>query len=76
MKKIVILGSTGSIGTNTLDIVSKFPGKFQVIGMTAGTNVESWKSRCGPLARLWSRCPMKPQPNSFVSGAKGFQPRS
>jgi 1-deoxy-D-xylulose-5-phosphate reductoisomerase len=40
MKKIVILGSTGSIGTNTLDIVSKFPGKFQTIGLTAGTNVE------------------------------------
>jgi len=40
MKKIVILGSTGSIGTNTLDIVSKFPGKFQTIGLTAGTNSE------------------------------------
>ena len=40
MKKLVILGSTGSIGTNTLDIVSKFPGKFHVIGMTAGTNVD------------------------------------
>ena len=40
MKKLVILGSTGSIGTNTLDIVSKFPGKFQVIGMTAGSNVD------------------------------------
>ncbi len=40
MKKIVILGSTGSIGTNTLDIVSKFPDKFQAIGLTAGTNVD------------------------------------
>jgi 1-deoxy-D-xylulose-5-phosphate reductoisomerase len=40
MKKIVILGSTGSIGTNTLDIVAKFPGKFQAIGLTAGTNVD------------------------------------
>ena len=40
MKKLVILGSTGSIGTNTLDIVSKFPGKFHVLGMTAGTNVD------------------------------------
>ncbi len=40
MKKIVILGSTGSIGTSTLDIVSKFPGKFQAIGLTAGTNAE------------------------------------
>jgi 1-deoxy-D-xylulose-5-phosphate reductoisomerase len=38
MKRIVILGSTGSIGTNTLDIVSKFPGEFQIVGLTAGTN--------------------------------------
>ena len=41
MKKLVILGSTGSIGTNTLDIVSKFPGKFHVIGMTAGAPIGS-----------------------------------
>ncbi len=40
MKQIVILGSTGSIGTNTLDIVAKFPGKFRAVGLTAGTNVE------------------------------------
>ncbi|MBM4122620.1 MAG: 1-deoxy-D-xylulose-5-phosphate reductoisomerase [Nitrospira sp.] len=38
MKNIVILGSTGSIGTNTLDIVSKFPDQFRVAGLTAGTN--------------------------------------
>jgi len=40
MKKIVILGSTGSIGTNTLDIIAKFPDKFLAIGLTAGTNVD------------------------------------
>ena len=40
MKKIVILGSTGSIGTSTLDIITKFPGMFQAVGLTAGTNVE------------------------------------
>ncbi len=40
MKKIVILGSTGSIGTNTLDIVDRFPGEFQVVGLTAGANDE------------------------------------
>ncbi len=38
MKSIVILGSTGSIGTNTLDIVSKFPEQFQIAGLTAGSN--------------------------------------
>ncbi|MDR4476007.1 MAG: 1-deoxy-D-xylulose-5-phosphate reductoisomerase [Nitrospira sp.] len=38
MKNIVILGSTGSIGTNTLDIVDRFPEDFRVIGLTAGSN--------------------------------------
>lgn len=40
MKHIVILGSTGSIGTSTLDIVSKFPDRFSILGLTAGTNHE------------------------------------
>ena len=40
MKSIVILGSTGSIGTNTLDIVERFPGEFRVVGLTAGNNDE------------------------------------
>ncbi len=38
MRQIVILGSTGSIGTNTLDIVSKFPEQFRIAGLTAGSN--------------------------------------
>ncbi len=38
MKKIVILGSTGSIGKNSLDVIAKFPGRFSVIGLTAGRN--------------------------------------
>jgi 1-deoxy-D-xylulose-5-phosphate reductoisomerase len=40
MKNIVILGSTGSIGTSTLDIVAKFPKQFRVVGLAAGNNVE------------------------------------
>ncbi|ALA57836.1 1-deoxy-D-xylulose-5-phosphate reductoisomerase [Nitrospira moscoviensis] len=40
MKTIIILGSTGSIGTNTLDIVQRFPEEFRVIGLTAGGNIE------------------------------------
>lgn len=38
MKSLVILGSTGSIGTNTLDIVTKFPEQFRIAGLTAGSN--------------------------------------
>ncbi|HJT19186.1 MAG TPA: 1-deoxy-D-xylulose-5-phosphate reductoisomerase [Nitrospira sp.] len=40
MKTLVILGSTGSIGTNTLDIVSRFSDEFRVAGLTAGGNDE------------------------------------
>ena len=40
MKRIVILGSTGSIGASTLDVVSKFPDRFEVVGLAAGSNDE------------------------------------
>lgn len=38
MKNIVILGATGSIGTNTLDITQRFPERYKVIGLTAKSN--------------------------------------
>ena len=39
MKAITLLGSTGSIGTQTLDIVAQYPDKFRIVGLTAGRNV-------------------------------------
>jgi 1-deoxy-D-xylulose-5-phosphate reductoisomerase len=38
MKKIVLLGSTGTIGRNTLDIVRRNPRLFRVMGLAAGSN--------------------------------------
>ena len=40
MKKIAILGSTGSIGTSTLEIVAAHPDKFSVVSLTGGKNLE------------------------------------
>ena len=40
MKTISILGSTGSIGRNTLDIVRQHPDKFRVTALSAGRNAE------------------------------------
>jgi 1-deoxy-D-xylulose-5-phosphate reductoisomerase len=40
VKKITILGSTGSIGTQTLDIAEQYPDQFQVIGLAAGSNLQ------------------------------------
>ena len=40
MKKIAILGSTGSIGTSTLSICEQFPERFRPIALAAGSNVD------------------------------------
>jgi 1-deoxy-D-xylulose-5-phosphate reductoisomerase len=40
MKRIAILGSTGSIGKSTLNIVESFPERFSVVTMAAGSNID------------------------------------
>ncbi|HEY6010407.1 MAG TPA: 1-deoxy-D-xylulose-5-phosphate reductoisomerase, partial [Nitrospirota bacterium] len=40
MKRISILGSTGSIGQSTLAVVEKFPDRFNVVALAAGNNIE------------------------------------
>jgi 1-deoxy-D-xylulose-5-phosphate reductoisomerase len=40
MKAISILGSTGSIGTNTLAVIDAFPGSFKVVGLSAGNDAK------------------------------------
>lgn len=37
-KRLVILGSTGSIGINTLRVIERFPEEFQIVGLTACSN--------------------------------------
>ncbi len=39
-KKIAILGSTGSIGRQTLDVISAFKDDFEVVGLSAGNNIQ------------------------------------
>ena len=39
VKTLSVLGATGSIGTNTLDVVSRHPGAFEVVALTAQSNV-------------------------------------
>jgi 1-deoxy-D-xylulose-5-phosphate reductoisomerase len=40
VRRVVILGSTGSIGTQALDVIAANPERFQVVGLTAGTNAD------------------------------------
>jgi 1-deoxy-D-xylulose-5-phosphate reductoisomerase len=57
MKRIAILGSTGSIGRSTLSVVESYPDRFEVAALAAGSNVEAaleqarrWKPRVVSLA--------------------------
>ncbi len=45
MKAITLLGSTGSIGTQTLDIVAQYPDQLRLVGLAAGRNVEMLASQ-------------------------------
>jgi len=45
MKNIVVLGSTGSIGREVLDVVRAFPEHFKIVGLTANTNSKLLKEQ-------------------------------
>jgi 1-deoxy-D-xylulose-5-phosphate reductoisomerase len=40
MKSIALLGSTGSVGVSTLDLVRRFPERFKIVGLVAGRNLK------------------------------------
>jgi 1-deoxy-D-xylulose-5-phosphate reductoisomerase len=57
MKRIAILGSTGSIGRSTLNVIERHPDRFQLVTMAAGSNTEAaleqarrWKPKVLSLA--------------------------
>ena len=45
MKKLTILGSTGSIGVSTLEVVAAHPDMFRMVALTAGANLDLLKSQ-------------------------------
>jgi 1-deoxy-D-xylulose-5-phosphate reductoisomerase len=50
MRSIAVLGSTGSVGVNTLDLARSFPGEFRVTGLAAGRNVKLLASQIKEFA--------------------------
>ena len=64
MRRIVILGSTGSIGRQTLDIVRAFPREFEVVGLTAGNNAGLLGEQVAEFRPryVWCSAPLPPLP--------------
>ncbi|MEX2208115.1 MAG: 1-deoxy-D-xylulose-5-phosphate reductoisomerase [Myxococcota bacterium] len=46
MKRLALLGSTGSIGTQTLDVISRFPDRLRVVALAAGRSVDLLIQQC------------------------------
>lgn len=52
-KRLSILGSTGSIGVNTIDVACAFPDRFEILGLAAGRNIDRLREQ---ILRLKPRC--------------------
>ncbi len=46
MKGVTILGATGSIGINTLDVISRYPEKYRIVALTANSEIERLYRQC------------------------------
>jgi 1-deoxy-D-xylulose-5-phosphate reductoisomerase len=46
MKTLCVLGSTGSIGVSTLDVVARHPDEYRVVALTANKNVDDLYQQC------------------------------
>ncbi len=53
MKSIVVLGSTGSIGVSTLDLIRRFPDEFRVRGLVAGRNLKLLAAQVREFSPQW-----------------------
>ncbi|HPO20192.1 MAG TPA: 1-deoxy-D-xylulose-5-phosphate reductoisomerase [Rubrivivax sp.] len=56
-QRLVILGSTGSIGTSTLDVVSRHPERFEVLGLSAQQRVDELAAQCVRWRPRWAVVP-------------------
>ena len=41
IQRVAVLGSTGSVGTSTLDVIARHPDRFQVVALSASTQVDA-----------------------------------
>ena len=56
MKKITILGSTGSIGTQALSVIRDNPARFVAVGMTCGRNIELFRQQLAEFRPRYAAC--------------------
>jgi 1-deoxy-D-xylulose-5-phosphate reductoisomerase len=64
--RLTVLGATGSIGVSTLDVIARHPERYEVVALTAHTNVERLYAQC---------CALRPRYAALADGADAAQLR-
>jgi len=83
---VTVLGSTGSIGVSTLDVLARYPERFRAVALTANTDAERMAEQCrahrpdfavmvdaGAAARLRELLADMPRPPEVLSGVEGLE---
>ncbi len=86
MKGVTILGSTGSIGVSTLDVLSRHPEDFRIVALTGNSNVDAMWEQCrrfrpayavmadaGTARELRQRCAQAGHPIEILEGVAGLE---
>ncbi|MGJ7552675.1 1-deoxy-D-xylulose-5-phosphate reductoisomerase [Variovorax sp. RB3P1] len=50
MQRVTVLGSTGSVGVSTLDVIARHPGRFEVFALSAATKVDELLAQCAQFS--------------------------
>lgn len=73
--QVCILGSTGSIGTNTLDVITRHPGRFEVFALTGASRVDELAAQCLRWKPRYAALPDAPRARALRErlGAEGVR---
>ena len=72
MKKIALIGSTGSIGVQTLNVVRRNPDKFRIVSLAAGNNILALKEQAREFKPLAATAAKRPSYGDVATGAECF----
>ena len=64
-QRVCILGATGSIGTNTLDVIARHPDRFEVFALTAHSRVDTLFAQCAEWRPRYAVLPDAAQANEL-----------
>ena len=72
LQSVTVLGSTGSIGTNTLDVIARHPDRYRVFALTAATQVETMLAQCQAFAPTYAVMASEPHARLLAERVKAL----